>query len=463
MNSNDKSNEMEHLFRLQKKYFDNGHTASIGNRIANLKKLRSVIQKSEIELSRALNIDLNKSEFESYASEIGFVLEEIRYHIKNLNGWVKRQYTSTPISNFPATSYTISEPLGNVLIIAPWNYPVQLLLTPLIGAISAGNTAILKPSEISSATSSVLEKIINDNFEPDFLRVIEGDAATTQSLLKLDFNHIFFTGSSEVGRIIMQAAADRLIPITLELSGKSPCIVDKDINLKLAAKRIVWGKLINSGQSCIAPDYILVNAQIKDEFIDEIKKSFIGFYGEDASLNNDYPRIISKANVERLASLIENTDILYGGSYDADSRYFEPTIINDANMDMPIMQQEIFGPIIPIISYDDIDDAISKIKSLPKPLALYIFTNCRRKQNHILENTSAGGVTINDTMMHIANNKIPFGGVGNSGIGKYHGKYSFDIFSNQKSVVNKGTWLDIPIRYAPYTKSKLRIIRWLMR
>ena len=437
MKTGDKPTEMENIFQLQKSHFDKGLWINISSRIASLKKLRSVILENENDIMQALKSDLNKSQFESYATEIGYVLEEIRYHINHLRSWAKPQYSSTPITNFPATSYTISEPLGTVLIIAPWNYPFQLLIAPLIGAISAGNTAILKPSEISSNTSAILEKIINENFDPAFLKVFEGDAETTQSLLKLNFDHIFFTGSPRVGRIIMQAAANRLIPVTLELGGKSPCIVEKEISIKLAAKRIVWGKLVNAGQTCIAPDYFLVNSKIKDKFIEELKRYIIESYGKDASTSQYFTRIISKPNVERLASLIENTDIVYGGNYDVNTRYFEPTIIDNVTYDMPIMQQEIFGPLFPIVTFDEIDEAIGKIKSLPKPLALYLFSNCTRKQKQVLENTSAGGVTINDTIMHIASSKMPFGGVGNSGMGSYHGKFSFDTFSNQKPVVKK--------------------------
>lgn len=455
-------NTCESLFNKQTRYFSSGQTRDVQARIKNLKHLRATILTHEEEISKALHNDLGKSEFEAYATETGFVLEEIRYHIKHLKKWAKPHRSPTPITNFPATSYTVSEPLGTVLIISPWNYPFQLLMAPLIGAVSAGNTAILKPSEISASTSRILKKIINTTFDSGFIHVIEGDAEVTQSLLKMSFDHIFFTGSPRVGRIIMQEAAKKLIPVTLELGGKSPCIVDNEVNLKLAAKRIAWGKFLNAGQTCIAPDYLLVNSKIKDKFLKELKNAIMGFFGKDASNSPDYPRIISKANVERLAVLLKGVDIYCGGNHNVEGKYFEPTIVDNANLDMPIMEQEIFGPILPVITYDEISEVVAIVNSMPKPLALYFFSKNKRKQKEIVENISAGGMTINDTVMHIASNKLPFGGVGNSGMGSYHGRFSFLTFSNQKPVVYKGTWLDIPIRYAPYG-NKLRILKWLMR
>lgn len=452
----------DEIFEKQAKYFSSGKTRDVQSRIKNLKLLRTAILAHEDEISEALHNDLGKSKFEAYATETGFVLEEIRYHISHLKKWAKPQRSSTPITNFPASSYTVSEPLGTVLIISPWNYPFQLLIAPLIGAISAGNTAILKPSELSRSTSKIIEKLINNTFDPGYIRVLEGDASVTQSLLKLSFDHIFFTGSPRVGRIIMQEAAKKLIPVTLELGGKSPCIVDSEVNIKLAAKRIAWGKFLNAGQTCIAPDYLLVNSKVKDQLLVELTKVIVEFFGDDAAKSPDYPRIISEANIERLAVLLEKTEIYHGGGYNKSEKYFEPTIVDKVSLDMPIMKQEIFGPILPVITYDEISEVIDIVNSMPKPLALYFFSNNRKKQRKIVENISAGGVTINDTIMHIASSKLPFGGVGNSGIGSYHGRFSFDTFSNQKPVVYKGTWLDIPIRYAPYG-NKLKILKLLMR
>ena len=457
------SNLKEHkvYYQQQVEYFRDGKTKPIQNRINTLRKLYNLFKENESLIHSALNKDLGKSKFESYATELGIVLDEIKYHIRNITSWSSPTRSANPITNFPATSYTTYEPLGNVFIIAPWNYPFQLLITPLIGAISAGNTAILKPSEISSNTSMVIKDIINNNFDPGLIKVFEGDKYITQDLLKFNFNHIFFTGNTEVGKIIYKSAADKMIPVTLELGGKSPCIVDSKINLKLAAKRIIWGKLINAGQTCIAPDYILVNKEVKDKLISELKLAIISFYGNDASLSKDYPRIINESNVIRLSTLIDNTKILYGGKYNVKNCYFEPTLIDNVSINSPIMSQEIFGPILPIMTYDNIDEAIDIVQSKEKPLALYFFSNCKQKQNRILNEVSCGGVTINDTIMHFANNKLPFGGIGNSGIGKYHGKYSFLTFSNQKPVVRKKTWIDIPIRYAPF-KNKLKIVKMLL-
>ncbi|MCP4910810.1 MAG: aldehyde dehydrogenase [Bacteroidetes bacterium] len=457
------SNLKEHkvYYQQQVEYFRDGKTKPIQNRINTLRKLYNLFKENESLIHSALNKDLGKSKFESYATELGIVLDEIKYHIRNITSWSSPTRSANPITNFPATSYTTYEPLGNVFIIAPWNYPFQLLITPLIGAISAGNTAILKPSEISSNTSMVIKDIINNNFDPGLIKVFEGDKYITQDLLKFNFNHIFFTGNTEVGKIIYKSAADKMIPVTLELGGKSPCIVDSKINLKLAAKRIIWGKLINAGQTCIAPDYILVNKEVKDKLISELKLAIINFYGNDASLSKDYPRIINESNVIRLSTLIDNTKILYGGKYNVKNCYFEPTLIDNVSINSPIMSQEIFGPILPIMTYDNIDEAIDIVQSKEKPLALYFFSNCKQKQNRILNEVSCGGVTINDTIMHFANNKLPFGGIGNSGIGKYHGKYSFLTFSNQKPVVRKKTWIDIPIRYAPF-KNKLKIVKMLL-
>ena len=457
------SNLKEHkvYYQQQVEYFRDGKTKPIQNRINTLRKLYNLFKENESLIHSALNKDLGKSKFESYATELGIVLDEIKYHIRNITSWSSPTRSANPITNFPATSYTTYEPLGNVFIIAPWNYPFQLLITPLIGAISAGNTAILKPSEISSNTSMVIKDIINNNFDPGLIKVFEGDKYITQDLLKFNFNHIFFTGNTEVGKIIYKSAADKMIPVTLELGGKSPCIVDSKINLKLAAKRIIWGKLINAGQTCIAPDYILVNKEVKDKLISELKLAIINFYGNDVSLSKDYPRIINESNVIRLSTLIDNTKILYGGKYNVKDCYFEPTLIDNVSINSPIMSQEIFGPILPIMTYDNIDEAIDIVQSKEKPLALYFFSNCKQKQNRILNEVSGGGVTINDTIMHFANNKLPFGGIGNSGIGKYHGKYSFLTFSNQKPVVRKKTWIDIPIRYAPF-KNKLKIVKMLL-
>ena len=454
--------EIDQLFTAQKSYFFQGETRPLAFRKTQLIKLRNALRLSETKISNALFDDLHKSPFEAYSTEIGFVLEELRYHLGHLNKWVKPKRVHNPLTNFPASARLIYEPKGTVLIIAPWNYPMQLLIAPLIGAISAGNTVILKPSELAMNTAKVMEEVINSCFDKKYVHVVNGGIETSKHLLSLDFDHIFFTGSTYVGRIVAQEAAKKLIPVTLELGGKSPCIVDKDIDVKLTARRIMWGKLINAGQTCIAPDYLLVHESIKDKLLPELVKAVKSFYGENPEESPDYPRIINQPNVERLAVLTENTDIYYGGKFDVSSRYFQPTILNNVNFEMPVMQQEIFGPILPVLTFTDLDVLIAGSNKMPKPLALYFFSNNKKNQKKVLENIQAGGVTINDTLMHIVNPKLPFGGVGHSGIGAYHGKYSFETFSHAKSVVKKGTWLDMPIRYAPF-KNKLRIIKKLMK
>jgi aldehyde dehydrogenase (NAD+) len=450
------------IFELQKAYFKSGETLSYKFRLNALKKLKKAILDNEKAINEALWKDLHKSEFEAYMSEVGFVLEELGYHIRKLRKWMKPRRVSSGITMFPASTYNYFEPLGNVLIIAPWNYPFQLTIAPLIGAISAGNTVIIKPSEYSVNTSKVLEKIISETFSEQYIKVMNGDAKVSQALLKLKFDHIFFTGSPRVGKIVYKAAAENMVPVTLELGGKSPCIVDETAKLKLAAKRIVWGKLLNAGQTCIAPDYLLVHKSVKAKLMPLLKESIEKFFGEDQSVSEEFPHIISKPNIERLATLIDGADIYYGGKYDASEKYFQPTILDNVTFDDPVMQQEIFGPIIPVIEYDDLDKVIETVNARPKPLALYLFTERSSTRRKVLAKVPAGGATVNDTLMHIVNNKIPFGGVGNSGIGGYHGFYSFERFSNNKPFVRRGTWMDVPIRYAPFGK-KILILKQLMK
>lgn len=455
------TNPFEALVKRQQKFFLTGRTLDFAFRKNALQKLKATILEHEEEFYDALFQDLHKSQFESYATEIGFVLEELSYNLKKLKRWMHPKRVSSGIVSFPARSRMTYEPLGTVLIIAPWNYPFQLLIAPLIGALAAGNTAILKPSEISVHTGLALEKIVNAAFDEEYVHVVTGGSEVSQKLLDMNFNHIFFTGSPRVGKIVMQAAAKKLIPVTLELGGKSPCVVNKDVNLKLAARRIAWGKFLNAGQTCIAPDYLFVHEEIKVELIKEIEQALNRFFGKNIKQSPDYPRIISGPNMERLASLLDSVKIVSGGSYDRDERFFEPTILEVADFEKPVMQQEIFGPILPVITFRDVDEAIRMINEKPKPLALYVFANNKDFQKKVIAEIPAGGVTVNDTLMHIASNKLPFGGVGNSGIGKYHGFESFKTFSNAKPVVYRGNWLDIPLRYAPY-KSKLKIVKRLM-
>jgi len=451
-----------HLIQLQQAYFQSGATRSIQFRMKQLKKLRDVVIQNESLIFEALKKDLHKSEFESYATEIGFVLEELSYQVKHLKKWARRKRVKNPITNFPASSYITLEPKGNVLIIAPWNYPFQLVFVPLIGAMAAGNTVVVKPSEISTETARAIKKMLNNAFDPEYLEVIIGGPETGQQLLKQEFNHIFFTGSQRVGQIVLESAARQMIPVTLELGGKSPCIVDEFVNVKQTARRIIWGKLINAGQTCIAPNCLFVHENVKEKLLPELVKSIKKFYGTDPEQNDEYPRIINRANMDRLVQMISDADIYWGGNYDMDKQYFEPTILNNVSFEMASMQKEIFGPILPVILYNDIDQLLEMLKMCPSPLALYFFSKNRKHVKKVLERVPAGGVTINDTIMHFVNNKLPFGGTGNSGMGKYHGKHSFEVFSNTKPVVYKATWLDIPLRYAPF-RNKLKYVRKLMK
>ncbi|GMT45537.1 MAG: aldehyde dehydrogenase [bacterium] len=452
---------LQTLFERQQLFFASGKTRDLLFRKEALKKLRSAILMHEEELYEALHKDLHKSPFESYATEIGFVLDELRFHLKKLHKWVKPKRVRSSIVSFPARGYKTYEPLGTVLIIAPWNYPFQLMMAPLIGAISAGNTIIIKPSEIAENTALVIEKIINSSFEKEYIHVAAGGVDVSQTLLKFKFDHIFFTGSPRVGKIVMQSAAKQMVPVTLELGGKSPCIVDETAPLKLTARRIVWGKFLNAGQTCIAPDYLYVHEKVKEPLIKELKKAIKKAYGEDAGKSPDFPRIITRANMERLTILLDGAKITYGGHYNKEEKYFEPTILDEVNFDLPVMQQEIFGPILPVLTFKDTEKIIAYINAHPRPLALYVFSKNSRFRKKIIDSIPAGGVTVNDTLMHIASNRLPFGGVGNSGTGKYHGYFSFETFSNAKPVVYRGIWIDIPIRYAPYGK-KLKIIKYLM-
>jgi len=450
------------LIQQQQAYFQTGETRSVQFRLKQLRKLRDVVVQNEALIFEALKTDLHKSEFESYATEIGFVLEELSYHIRNLKKWAKPRRVKNPITNFPASSYITFEPKGNVLIMAPWNYPFQLVFVPLIGAIAAGNTVLVKPSEISVATAKAIKKMLNHAFESNYIEVVIGGPETGKALLEQEFDHIFFTGSQRVGKIVLESAASKIIPVTLELGGKSPCIVDEFVNVKQTARRIIWGKLINAGQTCIAPDYLLVHENIKSELLKELVGAIQQFYGESPEENDEYPRIISKTEMERLVSLLKDADIYYGGHYNKETRYFEPTILNHVTFELAVMQSEIFGPILPVVNYKNLDQLLEMLKMRPDPLALYLFSKNRKHVKKILNQVPAGGVTINDTIMHFANNKLPFGGTGSSGMGKYHGQHSFELFSNTKPVVYKATWLDIPLRYPPF-RNKLKYVRNLMR
>jgi aldehyde dehydrogenase (NAD+) len=454
--------EIQEICSLQQSFFDSGITHQISFRMKALKKLKKLIQDHEEELFNALREDLGKHPLESFASENGFVLQELSLMIRNLKKWSRPKRAYTPMIHWPAKSYYRSEPFGRVLIISPWNYPFQLLFMPLVGAIAAGNCVLAKPSQHARHTFMVMKKIINDNFDPGHIKIIEGGKETNQHLLEEAFDYIFFTGSTGIGRKVMQAAAKNLTPVSLELGGKSPVIVEPDSDPALAAKRILWGKLLNSGQSCVAPDYMLVHEKIRDKMISEMKAYLLSKYGKSIQHNHDYARIIDEQNTLRLEKLLSGCNPLIGGEVDVEEKYVAPTLVEVSDPEHPLLQEEIFGPILPMIVYSDLKEALSFINSKPKPLSLYIFARSRKIINHILQKTMSGSGGINETVVHFINPYLPFGGVGKSGMGRYHGKYSFQTFSYKRSFLDKANWIDIPVRYPPY-KGKMKIMKWFIR
>ena len=446
----------------QRNFFGTGKTKDISFRIEQLKLLKKTIVDNKEAILKALQSDLNKPEFEAYGLEIAFCLEEINNAQKNINNWTKPKKIKAPITQFLSTAKIYSEPLGVVLIIGPWNYPFQLVIAPLVAAIASGNCAILKPSEISANTSYLLAEIILKYFNPEFVAVVEGGVDTSQQLLEEKFDHIFFTGSGEIGRIVMAAAAKHLTPVTLELGGKTPCIVDAKTHLEYTARRIVWGKFMNAGQTCVAPDYLLVDRKIKEDLLEQIKKCISEFYGENPEKSPDYARIINQKHFNRLCKFLDNGEIVIGGDTNPSERYMAPTLIEGVGWQDAVMQEEIFGPILPVIEYTELTEAIALVNAKPKPLALYFFSTDKQKQQRVLHQTSSGGACINDTVMHLAVLDLPFGGVGESGIGRYHGKAGFDTFSHQKSVLNKSFLVDVKLRYAPYL-GKLKLLKSLIK
>lgn len=448
--------DLAHLIQQQRQFFATGQTKDLQFRLEQLNRLQQAIVEAQDAIVEAVHADLNRPEYEAYF-EIASV-SEVKYAIKHLKSWVKPKKVSTSIDQFPASAQIRPEPLGVVLIIGPWNYPFQLMISPLVGAIAAGNCTILKPSEIAANTSRVVAELIQKTFDPAYIAAVEGDVEVSQALLAEKFDHIFFTGGTNIGKIVMKAAAEHLTPVTLELGGKSPCIIDDEIHLEHTASRIVWGKLINAGQTCIAPDYLLVHSKVKPQLVQAMQAKIKEFYGDDPEKSPDYCRIISQRHFERLTGLLQQGQILAGGQTDVESRYIAPTLIDQVSWNDPVMQDEIFGPILPMLEYTDLTEAIQQVNARPKPLALYFFSKDAQKQQRILEETSSGGVCFNETVMHVGVTELPFGGVGQSGIGSYHGKASFDTFSHYKSVLKKPFWLDMKWRYAPY-KGKVGLIK----
>lgn len=449
------------LLRQQREFFQTGKTRSIDFRITQLKTLKRAIAESETTINEALQADLSKPVVETYITEIAVVKKEIDYAIKHIKTWAKPQITAIPFEQLPGAGKIYPEPLGIVLIISPWNYPLQLVLAPLVGAIAAGNCAIVKPSEIAARTAAFLTKMLQKHFDPAYVAIVEGGVETSQQLLAEKFDHIFFTGGTNVGKIVMEAATKHLTSVTLELGGKSPCIVDSDVNIEYTAKRITWGKFINAGQTCVAPDYLLVSQAIKERLINEIQKCIFEFYGTQPVDSPDYARIINRQQFDRLVALLADGKIVIGGETDAETRYIAPTMIELTALEGSVMQSEIFGPILPVITYQDISEAIEIVNQRPKPLALYLFSRNKNIQQRVLQETSSGSVCINDTVMQFAVPSLPFGGVGSSGMGKYHGKASFDTFSHCKSVLYRSLAIEVKLRYPPY-RGKLPLLKRIL-
>ena len=454
---------IESIVASQREFFASGKTFDIAFRKQALKSLRDSILRHEQELLEAIQADLGKSSTEAYMCEVGLTLSTIRYTLKHINQWARTRRMPTPLTNFHSRSMIVQEPYGVVLVMSPWNYPVLLSLEPLIGAIAAGNTVVLKPSAYSANTSNIIAQVLEETFDSAYVSVIKGGREANQSLLEEKFDYIFFTGGVNVGKLVMQKASAHLTPITLELGGKSPCIVERSADLQIATRRIVFGKFLNCGQTCIAPDYILVEKTIHDEFVKHLIKELTLMYGEDILTNPNYGKIINRKHYDRLLGLITQQKIVFGGKHDEETLRIEPTILDHVTSDDAVMQEEIFGPLLPILSVSDMDEAYHFVQSRPHPLALYLFTNNAGVEKRFLTQVPFGGGCINDTIIHIATKNLPFGGIGNSGMGRYHGKYTFDTFSHEKSVVKKYTWLDLHMRYQPYTTWKEKLIRFFLK
>ena len=450
----------EQILADQRTFFNSLKTRPLQFRKRNLEKLREVIIKNENLLYEAIYKDFGKSKFDTFTTEISFVLKDIEYYLKNLNSLAKPKKVKTNLANQLGKSRIYTDPLGCTLVIGAWNYPYQLSLSPMVAALAAGNTCILKPSEVAENSMKAIAKIINENFPKEYLFVAEGGVEEITEILKLKFDKIFFTGSTKVGQIVYEAAAKNLTPVTLELGGKSPAIVTSSADFEVAAKRIVWGKFLNAGQTCVAPDYILVDEKVKDSFLDALKAQIQKFNYQPGA--EHYTQIINQRNFERLIQFIDQEKIYLGGNYDLQKRYIEPTILHNVNWDDNVMQEEIFGPILPVLTFKNFNEALLKISEKEKPLAAYLFTKNPEEKEQFKSKISFGGGCINDVVMHLSNDHLPFGGVGNSGIGNYHGKFGFDTFSHQKSVLERVTWGEPDIKYPPYSEKKLNWIKKLL-
>ena len=454
---------LKNILREQQDYFYSGQTLSIAFRKQMLKKLYNVVKNSEQDIAVALKSDLGKSEYESYMCEIGLVLSEITYMIKNLKRLSAPKRVKTPLAQFKSKSFVLPVPYGNTLIMSPWNYPFLLTISPLCNALAAGNTAVVKPSAYSPATSAVVKKLIEEVFDQKYVAVVTGGRAENQCLLKQKFNMVFFTGSQGVGKEVLRNCADHLTPAILELGGKSPCIVDESAKIELTAKRIVFGKFLNCGQTCVAPDYILCHNSVKGALVKAIIEEIKNQFGENPLTNGNYGKIINQKHFERLLGLIDSSKVVCGGDYNAEKLQIAPTVLDGVTNEDAVMQEEIFGPILPVLTYDDFDKAISALQLKQKPLALYIFSENKKHINKALNEVNFGGGCVNDVIIHLATSEMGFGGVGESGMGAYHGEVGFNAFSHKKSIVNKATWLDLPMRYQPYSKKNEKLLRRFLK
>lgn len=450
------------LIQKQREFFNSGKTRDLEFRRKSLKTLQTLLLENADAFREALHKDLAKPEIEAYTTEIAYLNGEVEEALKNLNKWAKPKRISTPLVLLPAKSHIHSEPYGTVLIIAPWNYPLQLAVSPMIGAMAAGNTIILKPSEVTRHTQTLLVSLLEQAFPQEYVACIGGGLAESQALLEEKYDFIFFTGSTRVGKIVMEKAARHLTPVCLELGGKSPCIIEEDIDVAVAAKRIAWGKFMNAGQTCVAPDYLCINRKVADRFVEELKKTLNEFYSERPLESESLASIVNQSHFERLVELIKSGNVIAGGKSDSKKLRIEPTLLGDTNWNDSVMEDEIFGPVLPIMTYDNVDDVLSVIRSRPKPLAFYLFTKNKILQKKVSETMPFGGACINDCIIHLANSELPFGGVGDSGIGGYHGRYSFECFSHKKSVLTKPFALDAAMRYPPYTAGKMKLLKFFM-
>ena len=455
--------EIKDIVTRQRKYFQTGATLPVSSRLTALQKLYRAISGHEAEIHDALKKDLGKSGFESYMCETGMVLEEISYMLKHTPKFAREQRVHTPLAQFHSRSYKKPSPYGVTLIMSPWNYPFMLTLSPLVDALAAGNTAVVKPSAYSPHTSEVLRLILSECFEPQYVAVVTGGRVENTCLLHEHFDYIFFTGSQNVGKEVMRNAAEYLTPVTLELGGKSPCIVDQTADIKLAAKRIVFGKYLNCGQTCVAPDYVYCHRSVKEKLIKEVQKQIRRQYGKQPLRNSDYGKIINEKHFDRILGLIDEKKVVHGGGSDRNTLRIEPTVMDNVSFSDAVMQEEIFGPVMPVLTFDSLDEAIRRINSMPHPLALYLFTSDKKAAGKVTARCGFGGGCINDTIIHLATSEMGFGGFGESGMGAYHGKTGFDTFTHYKSIVDKKTWIDLPMRYQPYRKRNEKMVRFFLK